>query len=103
MSDTSSFHVILCTIHIGTGLIKTLKSSVFEEVFALTKWFPKSLSYVIDVSGSMSDDIASVKEASKRIILNSLNGPADYVLATFNDPGNVKFFYFFKFCFIFSL
>ena len=49
-----------------------------------------SLSFCIDTTGSMGDDIAQVKEQALFIIEGSLAGdrpPLDYVYVPFNDPG----------------
>ena len=51
-----------------------------------------SLCFVVDQSGSMSDDIAAVRDRVKQIVQSS-NRPYNYVLVQFNDddkdPGNV--------------
>eukprot|EP00118_Oscarella_pearsei_P015264 m.136837 g.136837 ORF g.136837 m.136837 type:complete len:1075 (+) comp38192_c0_seq3:1337-4561(+) len=49
-----------------------------------------SLSFCIDTTGSMSDDIAQAKQQAIRIIEGSLAGvspPIDFVFVPFNDPG----------------
>lgn len=52
----------------------------------------KSLCFVVDTTGSMSDDIASVKDTAFSII-DSKQGteemPWVYVLVPFNDPGGI--------------
>ena len=55
-----------------------------------------SLTFVIDDTGSMSDEIYQVKEKTKLLfdaVLKS-NGSRidDFILVTFNDPGNVHNF-----------
>ena len=49
-----------------------------------------SLCFVIDTTGSMSDDIKAVKEKTLNITAQrdaSASPPSDYVLSLFNDPG----------------
>lgn len=48
------------------------------------------LAFVIDTTGSMSDDIAEVKRVSLNIIdsrRESAEKPSEYILVQFNDPG----------------
>ena len=51
-----------------------------------------SLSFAIDTTESMSDDLVEVRVAVNRIIDSRLAGgsvPSEYVLAEFNDPGKI--------------
>ena len=51
-----------------------------------------SLSFAIDTTESMRDDVAEVRMAVNRIIDSRLAGgsvPSQYVLAEFNDPGKI--------------
>ena len=68
----------------------TLGEDIFDTLFHIKVRQPISLTFAIDYSGSMSDDIASVKESLIQLvtsIIGTTNEPADYVLALFNDPG----------------
>lgn len=51
---------------------------------------PSAVCFVIDTTGSMSDDIASARETVNEII-DSKRGtqdePSEYILVPFNDPG----------------
>ena len=46
-----------------------------------------SLSFAIDTTGSMSDDIQQVYDAVGRIVDSRSVQPSEFVLAPFNDPG----------------
>lgn len=49
-----------------------------------------SLTFVIDVTGSMSNDIKEAKRATKKIVIEAKDSqfvPENYVLVTFSDPG----------------
>ena len=48
-----------------------------------------SLCFVIDQSGSMSNDIAAAKEQAKKIVQTTTTQPFNYVLVQFNDPGTL--------------
>lgn len=55
-----------------------------------------SLTFVIDDTGSMGDDISQVKDKTKLIFDAVLKSNAsnvdDFILTTFNDPGNITTF-----------
>ena len=75
-----------------TGIMKAVGEAIFKEIFHIkTKDKAKngSITFVVDVTGSMGDDIQAVKEATTKIVLSlgPVNKPADYVLVTFSDPG----------------
>lgn len=49
-----------------------------------------SLTFVIDVTGSMSNVIEEAKRATKKIVIEAKDSqfvPEKYVLVTFSDPG----------------
>lgn len=53
-----------------------------------------SLTFVIDVTGSMSNDIKEAKRATKKIVIEAKDSqfvPENYVLVTFSDPGVLLF------------
>uniref|UniRef100_A0A8C4NBE1 VWFA domain-containing protein n=1 Tax=Eptatretus burgeri TaxID=7764 RepID=A0A8C4NBE1_EPTBU len=68
------------------GLLASVGETVFRNLFSLNGY---TLTFVIDVSGSMGDDIASVKETCFKILdiyKNSQDAPFNYILVPFNDP-----------------
>ncbi|MGH0163992.1 UNVERIFIED_CONTAM: hypothetical protein FKN15_046263 [Acipenser sinensis] len=71
----------------GFGLLDLLGPDLFRKFFNLDGY---SLTFVIDVTGSMGDDIAQVKTTSIDLIkkhANSLDAPYNYILVPFSDPG----------------
>lgn len=77
------------------GIINELQKDMFAKVFNLNKRYKASFGFVIDVTGSMSNNIAQVTSASVDIItnvLNTENEPEDYVLTTFSDPRKCDIF-----------
>lgn len=49
-----------------------------------------SLTFVLDVTGSMGDDIENVTIATKKIVNEAKESqfvPEKYILVTFSDPG----------------
>ena len=46
-----------------------------------------SVGFAIDDTGSMRDEIEAVKCLVRAFIKGFRNGPAQYILGTFNDPG----------------
>lgn len=49
-----------------------------------------SLTFVIDVTGSMWDNIEAVQKAMKEVVRKAQSSsvkPYNYILVTFNDPG----------------
>lgn len=61
-------------------------------MMGISKGSSKALCFVIDTTGSMSDDIAAVKAVTS-FIINSKVGtdeePSVYILVPFNDPGGI--------------
>ncbi|KAJ8316228.1 hypothetical protein KUTeg_006242 [Tegillarca granosa] len=79
---------------VGVGLLHAIGSALFGDLLNLHATCyncldPKlSLTFVIDNTGSMGDDIAAVRKTSIDIVNQAslTGGVANYVLATFNDP-----------------
>ncbi|XP_062618730.1 von Willebrand factor A domain-containing protein 7-like, partial [Saccostrea cucullata] len=75
-----------------TGLINILGPDIFKEVLHIKskqEVIKKSLAFVIDVTGSMGDDIEGVKRATVKLVEESRNSifvPEKYILVTFSDP-----------------
>ncbi|XP_061187333.1 uncharacterized protein LOC133195491 [Saccostrea echinata] len=75
-----------------TGLINILGQDIFKEVLHIKskqEVIKKSLAFVIDVTGSMGDDIEGVKRATVKLVEESRNSifvPEKYILVTFSDP-----------------
>ncbi|XP_041081722.1 von Willebrand factor A domain-containing protein 7-like [Polyodon spathula] len=70
----------------GFGLLNLLGPDLFRKFFNLEGY---SLTFVIDVTGSMGNDIAQVKTTCIDLIkkhANSLDAPYNYILVPFNDP-----------------
>lgn len=65
----------------------------FRDVFSIRTRediIKTSLTFVIDVTGSMEDDIDGVKTATKNIVNEAKDStfvPNNYILVTFSDPG----------------
>eukprot|EP00058_Branchiostoma_floridae_P004007 XP_002589495.1 hypothetical protein BRAFLDRAFT_88354 [Branchiostoma floridae] len=72
----------------GTGLKDQIGAAVFRRLFNLASG--SSLCFVIDDTGSMSDDIAAAQQTSINIVSqaqsNPISKPFNYVLVPFNDP-----------------
>ncbi|XP_078573213.1 von Willebrand factor A domain-containing protein 7-like [Branchiostoma floridae x Branchiostoma japonicum] len=72
----------------GTGLKDRIGAPVFRRLFNLASG--SSLCFVIDDTGSMSDDIAAAQQTSINIVnqaqSNPISKPFNYVLVPFNDP-----------------
>ena len=65
--------------------IKTvIGSDTFEEVFA--KRGDATLMFVVDVTGSMKDEILAAKAIAKSIIHEAREFDVDYILSPFGDP-----------------
>lgn len=72
------------------GIINELTNEVFGTLFQLHRREKGSLGFAIDVTGSMSDEIAEVKKYCIDYITTirgTTNEPTDYILTTFSDPG----------------
>ena len=71
-------------------------SEVFRDVFSIhtrENIVKTSLTFVIDVTGSMGDDIEGVKIATAKIVKEAKDSefvPNNYILVTFSDPGLLK-------------
>ncbi|XP_033725912.1 von Willebrand factor A domain-containing protein 7-like [Pecten maximus] len=76
-------------IHSTSGILTDIDQDKILNLFGLQRKSRTSLGFAIDVSGSMSNDIAHVKAVlSKRVNEERVGTiePSKYVLATFNDP-----------------
>jgi hypothetical protein len=87
-----SIEVILTIIFCATGIgvLHTLGEDIFDTLFHIKVRQPISLTFAIDYSGSMSGEIAEVKEHVIQLVtstIGSTNEPADYILTLFSDPG----------------
>lgn len=66
---------------------------VFRDIFGIRsreEIVKTSLTFVIDVTGSMGDDIKNVQIATKKMVNEAEDSqfiPEKYVLVTFSDPG----------------
>ncbi|XP_067685699.1 von Willebrand factor A domain-containing protein 7-like [Haliotis asinina] len=75
--------------HPAYGLHNLIGDEKFQELLQLTAG--NSMVFVIDTTGSMGDDLAAVKKKTQEIIqetLGTINQPYNYIVVTFNDPGN---------------
>ncbi|XP_019616853.1 PREDICTED: von Willebrand factor A domain-containing protein 7-like [Branchiostoma belcheri] len=71
----------------GYGLLSQIGDDKFKEVLNLGSG--NSMVFVIDVSGSMSDDVAAVRQESIQLVQSTLGtatAPYNYILSTFSDP-----------------
>ncbi|CAH1239107.1 VWA7 [Branchiostoma lanceolatum] len=92
LHNTAAQAAISATEHFlygtGTGLKDQIGADVFRRLFNLASG--SSLCFVIDDTGSMSDDIAAARQTSINIVnqalSNPLGKPFNYVLVPFNDP-----------------
>ncbi|XP_061187323.1 von Willebrand factor A domain-containing protein 7-like [Saccostrea echinata] len=79
----------------NTGLINILGPQLFKEVLHIKskkEVVKTSLAFVIDVTGSMKNDIEQVKEGTIKLVEESKNSiyvPEKYILVTFSDPENL--------------
>lgn len=68
-------------------------AEAFRDVFGLRTRedvVKTSLTFVIDVTGSMGDDIEAVVAATQNIVNEAKDSdfvPENYILVTFSDPG----------------
>uniref|UniRef100_UPI00358E3364 von Willebrand factor A domain-containing protein 7-like n=1 Tax=Myxine glutinosa TaxID=7769 RepID=UPI00358E3364 len=68
------------------GLLESVGDTLFRTLFSLNGY---SLTFVIDVSGSMSGEISAVKETCFAILDRykyTQDAPFNYILVPFNDP-----------------
>lgn len=71
-------------------------AEVFQNVFSIhtrENIVQKSLTFVMDVTGSMEDDIEEAKKATIKIVKEAKDSefvPNNYILVTFSDPGMLK-------------
>lgn len=76
-----------------TGLKNVLGPNLFKEVLYIKskqEVVKNSLAFVIDVTGSMADEIVAVIRATVKLVQESRNSiflPEKYILVTFSDPG----------------
>ena len=84
-------HYLLIVVE--RGLLSLVGEEVFRDVFGIRTRedvVHTSLTFVIDVTGSMGDDIQAVITATQRIVTEAKDSnfvPENYVLVTFSDPG----------------
>ncbi|XP_078333516.1 von Willebrand factor A domain-containing protein 7-like isoform X2 [Crassostrea virginica] len=77
------------------GLLSLVGEEVFRDVFGIRTRedvVHTSLTFVIDVTGSMGDDIQAVITATQRIVTEAKDSnfvPENYVLVTFSDPASL--------------
>ncbi|XP_052084583.1 uncharacterized protein LOC127721819 [Mytilus californianus] len=72
-----------------TGVLKTIGSKIFEDIFHVKRREDMTLAIAIDYTGSMADDIDAVKTHVIKLLtttVGSASEPAGYVLSLFHDP-----------------
>lgn len=78
---------------IDRGLLELIGPEVFRDIFGIRsreEIVKTSLTFVLDVTGSMGDDIENVTIATKKIVNEAKDSqfvPEKYILVTFSDPG----------------
>ncbi|XP_060079489.1 von Willebrand factor A domain-containing protein 7-like [Ylistrum balloti] len=76
-----------------TGLLSGINRTTITDVFKLKKPLQElSMGFVIDVTGSMANDINSLKNTlidRLSAVIGTPNAPHKYVLSTFSDPANL--------------
>lgn len=81
---------------LGRGILSLVGEEVFRDVFGIRTRediVKTSLTFVIDVTGSMGDDIKAVVRATQKIVNEAKDSkfvPENYILVTFSDPGLYK-------------
>lgn len=78
---------------LDTGVIDKLGDELFRDILNIRRRKKVSLAFAVDYTGSMSDEIAAVKDEIIQFVTSTIgsdNEPADYVLSLFNDPGNLR-------------
>ena len=84
--------VVLWTTIVSMGVFRPVESAL-DQVVPQSKstWPPASLTFVMDTTGSMHDDLAQVKEAVNVIFDSIIANPdvpvQNFVLVPFHDPG----------------
>ncbi|CAH1248685.1 VWA7 [Branchiostoma lanceolatum] len=74
----------------GYGLLSQIGEENFREVLNLGSG--NSMVFVIDVSGSMGDDVVAVRRETVQIVQSTTgtaNAPYNYILSTFSDPAEL--------------
>ncbi|XP_021358677.1 uncharacterized protein LOC110453829 [Mizuhopecten yessoensis] len=75
-----------------SGLLGGIDQAKVKNIFNLKKKQTVSMGFVVDVTGSMANDIRSVKNSmigKVSAVIGTDNEPTKYVLSTFNDPGSL--------------
>ena len=65
-----------------------LDETDFDELLGISGGV--TLIFVIDTTGSMSDEIAAAKEIVKAIAAHPRDSPVDFILSPFNDPSKLR-------------
>lgn len=79
--------------NLDRGLLELIGPEVFRDIFGIRsreEIVKTSLTFVVDVSGSMGNDIVNVQIATKKIVNEAKDSqfvPEKYILVTFSDPG----------------
>ncbi|XP_047127877.1 uncharacterized protein LOC100200589 [Hydra vulgaris] len=70
------------------GYLNKIKSEVGDEKFSqiISSQGASTLMFVMDTTGSMSEEINAAKGIAKAIIETTREFPVDYILSPFNDP-----------------
>ena len=86
----------LCFYFADEGIFRKLGFDLTREVFQIKSYKESkevkdfSITFVIDVTGSMADNIAGVIQGTTRFVTEikqSEQVPEKYILVTFSDPG----------------
>ncbi|XP_033725344.1 von Willebrand factor A domain-containing protein 7-like [Pecten maximus] len=76
-----------------TGFLRGVNTAIMKNIFKLKRVTHElTMGFVIDVTGSMANDIRSVKETligKLSAAIGTQNEPTKYVLSTFSDPANL--------------
>ncbi|XP_069102464.1 von Willebrand factor A domain-containing protein 7-like [Argopecten irradians] len=78
----------------AAGILRGVDQAVMTAIFKIKKKVSHvpAMGFVIDVTGSMANDIRSVKETlikTLNTVIGTPNQPTKYVLSTFSDPANL--------------
>ena len=71
-----------------TLFLSSLSIEDQAKIFGLQQQ-PLTLAFVVDDTGSMSEEIAAVRAIINSFISSNSSAVTDYILTTFNDPGNI--------------